>query len=279
MITSCTNTTDTGLLVIGRVTRKNARRQGLKPPAWVKTSLAPGSPAAANASRVPACCRIWKRSGSRLRAMAARHASAPGPLLPVVSEAIARGEAEPVAVLSGNRNFPGRVHANIDSALLASPPIVVAYALAGRALSTSHAIRSERTRAAGRCISRTCGPRAEVEAAVAAATDATDVARNEAESSGPWSALDAPASARFPWDPASTYLRPPPFVTFVPSQAQGATTLAAHPLLVLGDDITTDHISPAGAIPAQSDAGVWLVERGDKPADLNVYAARRATSK
>ena len=136
--------------------RKNARRQGLKPPAWVKTSLAPGSPPR-RAARVPACCRIWKRSGSRLRAMAARHASATGPLLPVVSEAIARGEAEPVAVLSGNRNFPGRVHANIDSALLASPPIVVAYALAGRALSTSHAIRSERTRAAGRCISRTCG--------------------------------------------------------------------------------------------------------------------------
>jgi aconitate hydratase len=122
--------------------------------------------------------------------------------------------------------------------------------------------------------------RAEVDTAVAAATDANDVARAaiEAESSGPWNALDAPASARFPWDPASTYLRRPPFVAFMPAGPQGATTLVAHPLLVLGDDITTDHISPAGAIPAQSDAGVWLVERGEKPADLNVYAARRGNT-
>jgi aconitate hydratase len=86
--------------------------------------------------------------------------------------------------------------------------------------------------------------------------------------------LRAPGSARFPWDPASTYLRPPPFVTFGRQDAVEAQ-LTAHPLLVLGDDITTDHISPAGAIPARSDAARWLVEHGEDPADLNVYASRR----
>jgi aconitate hydratase len=278
-ITSCTNTTDTGLLVTAGLLARKARRLGLKPPAWVKTSLAPGSPAAASRLTRAGVLPDLEAVGFAIAGYGCTTCIGnSGPLLPIVSEAIARGEAKPVAVLSGNRNFPGRVHANIDSALLASPPIVVAYALAGRALIdiTRDPLGADET---GQPVylSDVWPSRAEVEAAVVAATDASDVARaaNEAEAAGPWSALDAPASARFPWNPASTYLRRPPFVAFVPPEAQGATTLVAHPLLVLGDDITTDHISPAGAIPAQSDAGVWLVERGDKPADLNVYAARR----
>ena len=109
-----------------------------------------------------------------------------------------------------------------------------------------------------------------------AGTDPGDVAAAAAvaDRSVPWAALDAPVTTRFPWDPASTYLQRPPFVRFV-GEAVAPGRLAAHPLLVLGDDITTDHISPAGAIPPGSDAARWLVERGENPRDLNVFASRR----
>jgi aconitate hydratase len=168
------------------------------------------------------------------------------------------------------------VHAQIDAALLASPALVVAHALAGRA-GLDITRDPIGTRADGTAVRlRDLWPSAaEVEATLTAALDPGDIALAyaAAEASGPWAALEAPDTARFPWDPASTYLRAPPFVTMAPPPAgQGFT---AHPLLVLGDDITTDHISPAGAIPAKSDAGQWLVERGEDPRDLNVYASRR----
>jgi aconitate hydratase len=174
-------------------------------------------------------------------------------------------------VLSGNRNFPGRVHGQIDAALLASPPLVVAFALAGRA-----GIDITRDPIAPGVTLRDLWPsRAEIESVLAAAIDAGDVAAAypAAEASGPWAALEAPETARFPWDAASTYLRPPPFVTM--AQPPPGAGFTAHPLLVLGDDLTTDHISPAGAIPPNSDAGQWLIERGEDPRDLNVYASRR----
>jgi aconitate hydratase len=271
-ITSCTNTSDTGLLVAAGLLARKARARGLAPKPWVKTSLTPGSPAAA---------RRLARAGllEELEALGfgiAGHGCATcignaGPLLPAVAEAVETQGLKPVAVLSGNRNFPGRVHAQIDAALLASPPLVVAHALAGRA-----GLDIAREEIAPGVTLRDLWPSAaEVEAVLAAALDADDVAAAyaAAEASGPWAALEAPATARFPWDAASTYLRPPPFVTMAaPPAGRG---FAAHPLLVLGDDITTDHISPAGAIPATSDAAQWLVARGEDPRDLNVYAARR----
>jgi aconitate hydratase len=282
-ITSCTNTTDTGLLVTAGLLARNARRLGLKPPPWVKTSLTPGSPAAAGRLARAGVLDDLEAIGFAIAGYGcATCIGNSGPLLAEVSQAIGRGEAKPVAVLSGNRNFPGRVHADIDSALLASPPIVVAFALAGRAL-IDVARDPLGSSSAGQPVylSDIWPPRAEIEAAVAAARDPTDVARAaaEAEAGGPWAALDAPAGARFPWDPASTYLRRPPFVGFVSSAApQAGGTLVAHPLLVLGDDITTDHISPAGAIPVESDAGAWLVQHGENPRELNVYAARRGNA-
>ncbi len=200
-----------------------------------------------------------------------------GPLLPAMAASVERGEVKPVAVLSGNRNFPGRVHTQVDQALLASPPLVVAYALAGHAdlditrdpLGTGPCGEPVR-------LADLWPADEEVRAAVAAGTDpaAIGVAYGEAESSATWAALDHPTTARFPWDPASTYLRRPPFVEFAPT-ADARDELSVEPLLVLGDDITTDHISPAGAIPAWSDAGRWLTERGENPRDLNVYASRR----
>jgi aconitate hydratase len=162
--------------------------------------------------------------------------------------------------------------------LLASPPLVVAYAIAGRAMLdiTTDALGTDK---GGKPVYLAdLWPRpGEVDAILRTAIDPADVAiaAAEAESAEPWVSLPAPTTARFPWDTDSTYLRRPPFVVFTGSEGHAPGRLVAHPLLVLGHDVTTDHISPAGSIPARSDAGVWLTERGENPRDLNVYASRR----
>ena len=276
-LTSCTNTTDFGLLAAAGLLARKARKLGLRPPPWVKTSLTPGSPSARRRLERAGLMEDLEAMGFAVAGYGcATCIGNSGPLLPAMEAAVRRG-AVPVAVLSGNRNFPGRVHAAVEQALLASPPLVVAYALAGHArldvtrdaLATAPDGRPVR-------LAELWPTQAEIAAAVAAGTVATDVpeAFDAAEASRPWAELEAPDGARFPWDRQSTYLRRPPFVRFG-TGAHGTARLVAHPLLVLGDDITTDHISPAGAIPARSDAGAWLVERGENPSDLNVYASRR----
>jgi aconitate hydratase len=275
-ITSCTNTSDPRLLVAAGLLARKARALGLKPPAWVKTSLAPGSPAAA---------RYLARSGLAEDLAALGFSTVgygcttcignSGPLVPAMDEAIAQGAAA-VAVLSGNRNFPGRVHPAIEAAFLASPPMVVAYALAG---DVNRDILSDplgRTAEGGAVFLKDIWPTsAEIDAASRLGADPADFAEafTEAGRSEVWSRLDAPATTRFPWDPGSTYLRRPPFAAANEPCRLGR--YEARPLLVLGDDITTDHISPAGQIPVQGEAGRHLVERGEDPADLNVFAARR----
>lgn len=277
-ITSCTNTTDLGLLVAAGLVARKARALGLTVPSWVKTSLTPGSPSAERRLRRAGLLEELEALGFGIAGYGcATCIGNSGPLLPAVAAAVEAEGLRPVAVLSGNRNFPGRVHAQIESAFLASPPMVVAYAVAGRA--GIDITRDALGRAPdGRPVHLSdLWPRAaEIEAAVAAAGDPTDIAAagEEADRSPGWAALEAPDAPLFPWEPTSTYLRPPPFVR-LGSEEQAARLLCAHPLLVLGDDITTDHISPAGAIPANSDAAAWLVERGENPLDLNVYASRR----
>ncbi|TPG47073.1 aconitate hydratase AcnA [Roseomonas nepalensis] len=277
-ITSCTNTSDFPLLVAAGLVARRARALGLAVPAWVKTSLTPGSPSAERRLRRAGLLEDLEAMGFGVAGYGcATCIGNSGPLLPAVAEAMEREGLRPVAVLSGNRNFPGRVHAAIESALLASPPLVVAYAVAGRA-GIDVARDPLATGADGRLVHlRDLWPRAaEIDAVASGALDPADIAAAgaEADASAAWAELDAPATPRFPWDPASTYLRRPPFVTFGPAGTP-AGTLDAHPLMVLGDDITTDHISPAGAIAPASDAAAWLVERGEDASDLNVYAARR----
>ncbi len=276
-LTSCTNTTDFGLLVAAGLLARRARRLGLRPAPWVKTSLTPGSPAAR---------RRLERAGllADLEAMGfavagygcATCIGNSGPLLPAMEAAVAAGVV-PVAVLSGNRNFPGRVHAQVDQALLASPPLVVAYALAGHArLDVGTDTLAHTPGGEAVTLAQLWPSQAEIDAAVAAGTapELVTDAYARAEADADWALLPAPEGARFPWDPDSTYLRRPPFVRLDPPRWE-AGTIEAHPLLVLGDDITTDHISPAGAIPPGSDAARWLVEHGADPADLNVFASRR----
>ncbi|EHM00135.1 putative aconitate hydratase 1 [Acetobacteraceae bacterium AT-5844] len=277
-ITSCTNTSDFPMLVAAGLVARKARALGLGVPSWVKTSLTPGSPSAERRLRRAGLLEELEALGFGVAGYGcATCIGNSGPLLPAVAQAVEQGGLKPVAVLSGNRNFPGRVHAQVDSAFLASPPLVVAYAVAGRAgLDVTRDVLAQA--ADGRPVHLTdlWPSAAEIDAAASAGLDPADIAAagQEADASAAWAALEAPSTPRFPWDAASTYLRRPPFVNFGP-EGTAAGVLRAHPLLVLGDDITTDHISPAGSIPGSSDAASWLVERGENSRDLNVYASRR----
>jgi len=277
-ITSCTNTSDFPMLVAAGLVARKARARGLTVPPWVKTSLTPGSPTAERRLRRAGLLDDLEATGFGVAGYGcATCIGNSGPLLPAMRAAMERDGLRPVAVLSGNRNFPGRVHAAIESGLLASPPMVVAFAVAGRAgIDVARDVLA--VDAAGHPVHLSdLWPRAaEIEAIAAASLDPGDVAAAgaEADASPAWAALGAPDAPRFPWDPASTYLRRPPFVGFGPGETPGGR-LSAAPLMVLGDDVTTDHISPAGAIAPGSDAAAWLVERGEDPRDLNVYASRR----
>jgi len=277
-ITSCTNTTDIGLLVAAGLVARNARARGLATPHWVKTSLTPGSPAtAARLARVELLAPLEALGFAIAGHGCATCIGNSGPLTPPVTAAIAAQRLRPLAVLSGNRNFPGRVHAQVDQALLASPPLVVAYALAGRgAIDIATAPLGIGADGAPVTLADIWPPAEEIDRVTRAAWNADDIAASygAAEASAAWGALDAPATPLFPWDPQSTYLRPPPFVAFA-APRPAAATLALHPIMVVGDDSTTDHISPAGAIPPDSEAGRWLVAQGEDPGDLNVYSSRR----
>jgi len=276
-ITSCTNTSDARLAIAAGLLAKKARTFGLHPPKWVKTSFAPGSPTAERYLRRAGLLDDLEALGFGIVGYGCTTCIGnSGPLHADMIDAMARRGVQPVAVLSGNRNFPGRVHAQIDANFLASPPLVVAYALAGdvacNILEDAIGLASN-----GRTVYlRDLWPSgAEIDAAVAAALDPSDVRESyqRAEQNDLWRALDAPASPLFPWDEKSTYIRRPPFAVASSSSALGH--YVAHPLLVLGDDITTDHISPAGQIPADSDAATHLIAHGENPQDLNVFASRR----
>jgi aconitate hydratase len=276
-ITSCTNTSDPRLTLAAGLVARKARALGLKPPAWVKTSFAPGSPTAERYLRRAGLLEDLEAIGFGIVGYGCTTCIGnSGPLAPAMAEAVARDGTLPVAVLSGNRNFPGRVHPEIEAAFLASPPLVVIYALAGDANRDILTAPIAHRRDGSPVILADLWPSgAEIDAALALASNPSDVeaAYADAEASAMWRKLDAPATPRFPWNPASTYLRRPPFA--VAGAATELGTYLAEPILVLGDDITTDHISPAGQIPAASLAGRWLTDRGENPADLNVYASRR----
>jgi aconitate hydratase len=267
-ITSCTNTSDPRLLIAAGLLARKARQLGLSPPSWVKTSLAPGSPAAA---------RYLQRSGllADLEALGfgivgfgcTTCIGNSGALVPGTD----RSDIIPVAVLSGNRNFPGRVHPQIEASFLASPPLVVAYALAGH---VNLDILNDPIDGKAIYLQDLWPAGAQIDAAMAA-VHATDfaLAHELAEGSEIWRELEAPSTPLFPWRQDSTYIRRPPFASREAQTRLGS--YSAHPLIVLGDDITTDHISPAGQISARSAAGEYLVRRGEHPEDLNVFASRR----
>ncbi|MGY8682225.1 aconitate hydratase AcnA [Bradyrhizobium sp. UFLA05-153] len=276
-ITSCTNTSDPRLLIAAGLLARKARRLGLMPPAWVKTSLAPGSPTAERYLRRSGLLDDLETLGFGIVGYGCTTCIGnSGPLAPCMASAMAEKQMAPVAVLSGNRNFPGRVHSQIELGFLASPPLVVAFALAGDVARDILRDPIARSSAGTEVRLADIWPTGrEIDAALALARDARDYAGayDAAEASADWAAFSAPATALFPWDDASTYIRRPPFADFGHGTRLGH--YSATPLLVLGDDITTDHISPAGAIAANGEAARYLVARGEDPHDLNVFASRR----
>jgi aconitate hydratase len=276
-ITSCTNTSDPALLIAAGLLARKARRLGLKVPTWVKTSLGPGSPAAAAYLQRAGLVDDLSAVGFDIVGYGCTTCIGnSGPLPAVVQSARAAGAIRPVAVLSGNRNFPGRVHPDMDLGFLMSPPLVIAFALAGDA-ERDFAVEPVQVTPEGRevFLPELWPTREEVAALLERAADPTDFRRAFAVAGQnmQWQALSAPSTPLFPWSPDSTALRRPPFASLDARSQLGHYT--AQPLLVLGDDITTDHISPASAIPPDSLVADHLVERGDDRHDLNVFASRR----
>jgi aconitate hydratase len=276
-ITSCTNTSDPGLLVAAGLVARRARRLGLKVPHWVKTSLGPGSPAAAGYLERAGLLDDLSAVGFDIVGYGCTTCIGNSGQLPdVVREAMKSGSIHPVAVLSGNRNFPGRIHPDLDLGFLMSPPLVIAMALAGNA-ERNLAVEPVQTTPDGHDVYlKDLWPtREEVRAHVELGVQADDFRRafKVASANPKWNALEAPATPLFPWNPQSTALRRPPFAAVTEGSQLGH--FEAFPLLVVGDDVTTDHISPASAIPPDSLVADFLVARGDDRSDLNVFASRR----
>jgi aconitate hydratase len=276
-ITSCTNTSDPALLIAAGLVARRARTFGLTVPFWTKTSLGPGSPAAASYLERAGLIEDLAAVGFDIVGYGCTTCIGnSGPLTEPIQQGLADGSIRPVAMLSGNRNFPGRVHPDLELGFLMSPPLVIAFALAGNAevdLSTDPIQMT----ATGRPVYlRDLWPtRSEIDALLKQGVRPEDFSTDfkRASQNPEWKALKAPDTPLFPWNPASTALRRPLFVSTAEASLLG--TYSAYPLLVLGDDITTDHISPASAIPRDSFVADFLVEKGDDRDDLNVFASRR----
>jgi aconitate hydratase len=276
-ITSCTNTSDPALLVAAGLLARKARALGLKVPVWVKTSLAPGSPAAATYLKRANLLEDLSALGFDIVGYACTTCIGnSGALTEPVKRNLAAKAIYPVAMISGNRNFAGRIHPDLDLAFIMSPPLVIAFALAGDAqVDLSHAPIQISPGGTPVFLTDLWPTHAEIAEFVKKAVEPTDYERSFSSAShNPlWHEMTVPESALFPWDVKSTTLRRPPFAAVTEGSQLGR--YRAYPILVLGDDVTTDHISPAGAIPKDSVVADFLAERGDDRNNLNVFASRR----
>lgn len=276
-ITSCTNTSDPTLLVTAGLLARKARARGLRVPAWVKTSLAPGSPAAVSYLSRAGLIEDLEAVGFGVVGFGCTTCIGnSGPLTDAIVQAQADGSCKAVAMLSGNRNFPGRVHPELELGFIMSPPMVIAFGLAGDA-ERDLAEQPMQIAPDGQPVYlRDLWPtQDEVAAHLERGLEPGDFQRDfrAAAANALWERLEAPVGARFPWEQGSTILRRPPFAALDQGSQLGHYT--AYPLLIVGDDVTTDHISPASAIPPDSLVADFLVERGEDRGDLNVFASRR----
>ena len=280
-ITSCTNTSNPSVMIGAGLVAKKAVEKGLSRKPWVKTSLAPGSKVVTDYLHQAGLDTYLDALGFNLVGYGCTTCIGnSGPLPEDVSAAIDADGLVVASVLSGNRNFEGRVQQQVRANYLASPPLVVAYALAG----TMNLDLTTEPLGAGTdgkpVYLRDIWPtEAELqETMMGAVTSAhfikeyADVFRGDER----WQKLDVPTGGRFEWEPDSTYVRNPPFLEHVTMEpAPLADIVGGRALAVLGDSITTDHISPAGNIKKDSPAGKYLIEHGVQPSDFNSYGARR----
>ena len=279
-ITSCTNTSNPSVMLAAGMLARNAVQKGLKTKPWVKTSLAPGSKVVTDYLRQADVQQSLDALGFQLVGYGCTTCIGnSGPLPEPIANAIEQHKLVTAAVLSGNRNFEGRVNPLTRFNYLASPPLVVAYALAGRMDLdlTREPIGVGRD---GPVFLRDIWPSlADVQAEVSRSvksefftTQYADVFRGDAE----WRKLAVPTGETYAWQSDSTYVKNPPYFYGMTMQAPGIRAVrGARVLAMLGDSITTDHISPAGNIPAASPAGKWLIAHGVERKDFNSYGARR----
>src|SRR5215467_2722358 len=282
-ITSCTNTSNPSVMVAAGLLARNAVEAGLTVPPYVKTSLAPGSRVVTDYLQQAGLLDYLEKLGFYLVGYGCTTCIGnSGPLASAeVENQVTDRDLSVVAVLSGNRNFEARIHPLVRASYLASPPLVVAYALAGtirRDLTEDPLGQDART---GRPVYlKDLWPGAdEVDRVIRECVREEMFQREYAriyDGDEHWQGMTAPTGAIYDWDPASTYVREPPyFEGFEPEPAPIRDIEGARVLVVVGDSVTTDHISPAGSIPAGSPAGQYLISQGVERADFNSYGARR----
>ncbi|WP_456372857.1 aconitate hydratase AcnA [Thiolapillus sp.] len=280
-ITSCTNTSNPSVMIAAGLVAKKAVDKGLDTKPWVKTSLAPGSLAATDylhkAGLLPALEKLrFDIVGYGCTTCIGNS----GPLPEPVSRAIAEGDLSVTAVLSGNRNFEGRVHAEVRMNYLASPPLVVAYAIAGSMNIDLYNEPLGTDRDGNPVFLKDIWP-SQKEISEAMAANVTSDGFRKAyedvfEGDANWKNLSGAEGQRFGWNEDSTYIRNPPYFAGMRMDVDEIRDIhGARVLALLGDSVTTDHISPAGAIKADSPAGIYLQEHGVAPGDFNSYGSRR----
>lgn len=280
-ITSCTNTANPAQMIQAGLVARKARALGLQRKPWVKTSLSPGSQVVADYLAEAKLLEDFSALGFDLAGFGCMTCIGNSGSLEEHVEAFADQGLKGVVVLSGNRNFEGRVNPKVPAGYLASPALCVAYAIAGTIDIdlTAQALGQD---ASGQPVylHDLMPSDAEIAAQVALVVKPEFFQQRLAtvwDGTHHWQALSAEGSVQFPWSPQSTYLRRPQYLADIQAEPKASLAISdARVLMVLGDNITTDHISPAGAIPANSLAGQWLLERGEDPQDLNQYSTRRS---
>jgi aconitate hydratase len=280
-ITSCTNTSNPSVMVGAALLARNAVEAGLERKPWVKTTLAPGSKVVMDYYERAGLVPYLEKLGFNLVGYGCTTCIGnSGPLPEAISEAVADNDLAVVSVLSGNRNFEGRINPDVKMNYLASPPLVVAYALAGTMdidmQNDPLGSRPDGTPVYLRDIWPSPADVADVvRSAVAAEMFSRDYA-DVFEGDDRWRALPVPEGDTFAWDDASTYVRHPPYFDSMGAQPEPVADIqGARVLAMLGDSVTTDHISPAGAIKTDSPAGRYLTEHGVERRDFNSYGSRR----
>lgn len=280
-ITSCTNTSNPSVMIGAALLAKKAVEKGLQRKPWVKTTLAPGSKVVTDYYEKSGLTPYLDKLGFNLVGYGCTTCIGnSGPLIPEVSKAVNDGDLAVTAVLSGNRNFEGRINPDIKMNYLASPPLVIAYALAGSMDVDLYADPLGQDQDGNDVYMKDIWPSPkEVEDVIASSIDSATFTKEYADvfaGDERWQNLPTPDGAVFEWDPDSTYVRKAPYfdgMALEPSPVEEVT--GARVLLKLGDSVTTDHISPAGAIKKDSPAGKYLSEHGIEPRDFNSYGSRR----
>jgi aconitate hydratase len=280
-ITSCTNTSNPSVMVGAGILARNALARGLKSKPWVKTSLAPGSKVVTEYLDRAQLTEPLEQLGFNLVGYGCTTCIGnSGPLAQEISDAVAEADLAVVSVLSGNRNFEGRINPDVKMNYLASPPLCVAYALVGTMdIDLLHDPLGHDASGEDVYLRDIWPTEQEIATTVGEAVQADMFRKSYGEvfaGDERWNGLDVPEGERFAWDEQSTYVRLPPYFEGMPADPPEVSELSgARVLALLGDSVTTDHISPAGSIKRDGPAGAYLQEQGVTPRDFNSYGSRR----